>query len=175
MNHRSRMELSVPACMLVAVLSALSVQGQRDDVNKLAVLRARGETSLTVGRVRYDMVVAEYANAYLTDMTLLRTARETPDGWAARVYGPNGGLLMTGTFIDRNLRIPQGDFTFYHPNGNEESKGRFCNGGKVGLWQRWDQRGQPLSDRSYPDSCPVDTTGQHCWSTLSCTPSGPSR
>ncbi|MCB0757910.1 MAG: hypothetical protein KDC01_05595, partial [Flavobacteriales bacterium] len=73
------MELSVPACMLVAVLSALSVQGQRDDVNKLAVLRARGETSLTVGRVRYDMVVAEYANAYLTDMTLLRTARETPD------------------------------------------------------------------------------------------------
>ncbi len=157
--------------MLVVWLCAMvPVHGQRDDVNKIAVMRARGETSLKVGQVHYDMVVAENANPALEGMTLLRTARETPDGWAARVYTPDGKLLMEGAFNDRELRIPQGEFTFFHSNGRSESQGQFCNGGKVGIWHRWDQRGQPLVDRVYPETCPVDTTGQHCWGSLSCKP-----
>ena len=156
--------------LLIAAALALSVSAQRDDVNKLAVMRARGETSLKVGQVHYDMVVAENANPALEGMTLLRTALETPEGWAARVYAPDGTLLMEGAFNDRELRIPQGEFTFFHFNGRPESQGRFCNGGKVGNWHRWDQRGQPMADRNYPETCPVDTTGQHCWSSLSCKP-----
>lgn len=156
--------------VLVATMLAMPASAQRDDVNKLAVMQARGETSLKVGQVQYDMVVAEHANPALEGMTLLRTARETPAGWAARVYSPGGSLLMEGTFVDQGLRIPNGEFTFFHTNGKPESKGHFCNGGKVGTWQRWDQRGEPLSDRDYPSECPVDTTGQHCWSSLSCKP-----
>lgn len=175
MNNLSLLKPSTPACMLVVVLTALPALGQRDDVNKLAVMRARGETSLTVGKVHYDMVVAYHANAYVADMTLLRTARKTPDGWFARVYGPDGSLLMTGTFKDQGLQIAQGDFTFFQPNGKKESQGQFCNGGKVGIWQRWDNNGQPLSDRVYPDSCPVDSIGQNCWTTLSCTLSNTTR
>ncbi|MBK6370390.1 MAG: hypothetical protein IPF64_11370 [Flavobacteriales bacterium] len=116
------MKPSTPACMLVVVLTALPALGQRDDVNKLAVMRARGETSLTVGKVHYDMVVAYHANAYVADMTLLRTARKTPDGWFARVYGPDGGLLMTGTFKDQGLQIAQGDFTFSNQTGKRKAK-----------------------------------------------------
>lgn len=171
MNRLQLPELRAPACLLVAVLSAIPVLSQQDDVNKLAVMRARGETSLTVGKVRYDMVVAEYANAFVSGMTLLRTARRTPDGWVARVYGPDGRLIVIGTFEDQELRIAQGAFTFFHPNGRKESQGHFCNGGKVGAWQRWDEHGQPLSERQYPDSCPADSSGQRCWSSLSCTPS----
>lgn len=156
--------------LLIAVVLSLSASAQRDDVNKLAVMKARGETSLKVGQVHYDMVVAENADPALEGMTLLRTARETPDGWAARVYAPDGTLLMEGTFADPGLHIPQGQFTFFHPNGEPESKGEFCKGSKVGDWLRWDQRGQPLVNHEYSTLCPTDTTGQHCWSSLSCKP-----
>ena len=156
--------------LFIAFALTLSVTAQRDDVNKLAVMQARGETSLKVGQVYYDMVVAENADPALEGMTLLRTARETPEGWAARVYGPDGTLVMEGNFAEKELRIPIGEFTFYHPNGKTESQGHFCNGGKVGAWHRWNQLGQPLADRTYPDQCPADTTGQHCWSSLSCKP-----
>lgn len=158
------------AYLLIAFALTLSVSAQRDDVNKLAVMRARGETSLKVGQVHYDMVVAENADPALEGMTLLRTARETPEGWAARVYSPDGTLLMEGTFAEPELRTPQGAFTFFHTNGKPESEGHFCSGGKVGCWHRWDPRGQPLADHNYPEECPVDTTGQHCWSSLSCRP-----
>lgn len=158
------------AYLLIAFALTLPVSAQRDDVNKLAVMRARGETSLKVGPVHYDMVVAENADPALEGMTLLRTARETPYGWAARVYSPDGTLLMKGAFADPGLRTPQGEFIFFHANGKAESQGRFCNGGKVGCWHRWDQRGLPLVDRVYPETCPLDTTGQHCWGSLSCKP-----
>lgn len=153
-----------------AVTISFSLSAQRDDVNKLAVMRARGETSLKVGQVNYDMVVAENEDPALEGRTLLRTARDTPLGWAARVYSPDGTLLMEGLFADPDLRIPKGEFIFYHPDGGPESQGLFCNGSKVGTWHRWDQLGKPLADRTYPDQCPADTTGQHCWSSLSCKP-----
>lgn len=156
--------------LLIAFALSLSVTAQRDDVNKLAMMQARGETSLKVGQVYYDMVVAENADPALEGMTLLRTARETPNGWAARVYGPDGALLMEGNFAEKELLVPIGEFTFFHTNGQSESQGHFCNGGKVGTWHRWNQLGQPLADRIYPDQCPADTTGQHCWSSLSCKP-----
>ncbi|MFM9983783.1 MAG: TonB family protein [Flavobacteriales bacterium] len=75
-----------------------------------------------------------------------------PDSaYAVTVNLVDGETIMQGSFKDKVLEIEHGDFTFWYDNGNMESKGRFKEGYKVGVWKRWNSEGIAKPDRIYPD------------------------
>jgi predicted 2-oxoglutarate/Fe(II)-dependent dioxygenase YbiX len=62
-----------------------------------------------------------------------------------------GELMMTGTYIDEALTIPQGDFVYFFANGTKESQGVYLAGQRVGSWQRWNFDGAQKPDRYYQE------------------------
>ena len=60
-----------------------------------------------------------------------------------------GLTLLKGQYLNRDLSVPHGEFTYYHPNGRLESKGRYDHGVKSGSWVRYDLSGNELSVREY--------------------------
>ncbi|MCB0809482.1 MAG: energy transducer TonB [Flavobacteriales bacterium] len=76
------------------------------------------------------------------------TGRE--DGhFMARTYAMDGSLKCEGSYADKALRIEDGVFTFYHPNGKVESTGRYMMGLKTGIWLRYDKWGRDLAEKVY--------------------------
>jgi len=69
--------------------------------------------------------------------------------YLGRTYSVKRKLLSEGRYADRELRIPQGRFVFYYPNGKVESTGDFSDGLKNGVWQRYDQWGRELAEKVY--------------------------
>jgi TonB family protein len=63
-------------------------------------------------------------------------------GYGAIVADSAGRVLMTGTYRDRVLRIREGLFTFYHPNGTVQMKGSYTNNRQAGDWLGWHANGQ---------------------------------
>jgi hypothetical protein len=51
--------------------------------------------------------------------------------------------------MDGSLRVEDGVFTFYHPNGKVESTGRYVKGLKTGVWLRYDKWGRDLAEKVY--------------------------
>ena len=161
---------SNPIISLFALLISAPGAAQRDDVNKMAVMLDRNETSMTVGRVRYDLVGMDKPDLSDPGSLLLRVARASEIGWYVRVYGHEGILVMTGMYSDEALTIAEGVFTFYHMSGVVESTGRFHMGVKVGVWKRYDERGNPLLDRIYNERDPDVEVMNVCGWTISCRP-----
>jgi MORN repeat variant len=64
-------------------------------------------------------------------------------------YGLDGKLIAEGGFVNSDLTVPDGPFTFYHSNGQIESTGTYKNGLKVGVWQRFSASGQPMAEKVY--------------------------
>jgi hypothetical protein len=60
-----------------------------------------------------------------------------------------GDLRMTGRYLDAELKTADGFFTYYHPNGNVESRGLYANGLKTGTWERFAADGTPKAERVY--------------------------
>ena len=58
-------------------------------------------------------------------------------------------VRMEGTYLDSELQIPHGAFTYYHPNGRVESKGDYSNGVKTGIWHRTSISGKELAEKVY--------------------------
>jgi hypothetical protein len=157
--------------LLVTVLLDTLLFAQRDDVNKMKVMLARNETSMTVGRVRYDLVGIDHPTVSDPSTLLLRVTRRTTEGWGVRVYSSEGGvLMMTGEFSDETLTEADGLFTFYHPNGQVESTGQFHHGAKTGVWKRFTPQGKALSDRVYGEVELATDPIKECSATLSCRP-----
>jgi hypothetical protein len=154
----------------IIALVTTPVFAQRDDVNKMTVMLERNETSMTVGRVRYDLVGADVPDLSDPESLLLRVARASENGWYVRVYGHEGILVMTGSYSDEALTIAEGMFTFYHMNGVVESTGPFHLGAKVGVWKRYNERGDPLLDRIYNERDPDVEVMKVCGWTISCRP-----
>lgn len=69
--------------------------------------------------------------------------------YLAMVYFNEGELKMRGTYLDPELKVPHGNFVYYYKNGQTESSGRYENGAKIGVWERWDQNGAPKAERFY--------------------------
>ncbi len=166
----SEMKTKGPLFLILGLLAVQPVSGQRDDVKKIAVMLARNETSMTVGRVRYDLVGTKDLDISDPETLLLRVARVAPNGWAVRVYNPGGQLLMTGVFTDKELSVAEGPFTFYFTNGQVESSGSFERGYKTGVWKRYNSEGVALPERVYGEHAPEKSTFSECWGTLSCKP-----
>ena len=63
-----------------------------------------------------------------------------------------GELMMTGTYLDEALTIPQGEFVYFFANGIKESQGLYEAGQRVGSWQRWNFDGAQKPDRYYQEA-----------------------
>lgn len=69
--------------------------------------------------------------------------------YIGKTYSMDGKLKAEGTYSDEALNLPNGFFTFYHPNGRVESRGDYIKGKKAGIWERFDAWGQPLAEKIY--------------------------
>src|SRR5689334_3466373 len=56
-------------------------------------------------------------------------------------YLREGRLQMQGYYKDADCKIEHGDFTWYHPNGYLQTKGRYSNGKKSGVWLSFHENG----------------------------------
>lgn len=65
------------------------------------------------------------------------------------VTDAEGNVRMEGSYINEELTQPNGEFTYYYPNGNVESKGMYANGVKTGTWYRYNEDGSPKAERNY--------------------------
>ncbi len=82
--------------------------------------------------------------------TYFRKAEQDDDkGWLVMVYFSSGELKMRGHYIDDALEVGHGTFTYFYQNGQKESEGKFDNGAKIGVWNRWEPNGEPKAERFY--------------------------
>lgn len=72
--------------------------------------------------------------------------------YQAQVNFLTGELMMTGTYLDEALTIPQGEFVYFFANGVKESQGLYEAGQRVGAWQRWNFDGAQKPDRYYQEA-----------------------
>ncbi len=72
--------------------------------------------------------------------------------YQAQVNFQTGELMMTGTYLDEALTIPQGEFVYFFANGVKESQGLYEAGQRVGAWQRWNFDGAQKPDRYYQEA-----------------------
>ncbi len=92
--------------------------------------------------------VAYHANA------LRRTVYRTSDGrFQVRVVSASGTLRLEGSYLDEELQMPHGPFTYYHPSGQLESSGLYDHGVKAGVWERGSWDGVRLAERVYTGLC----------------------
>ncbi len=82
-----------------------------------------------------------------------------PDGmvegaYKARIHTMDGRLKAEGLYADKELKVPNGSFTYFHPNGKVESTGTYEMGLKTGVWQRYDEWGTALAEKVY-DPAPI--------------------
>ncbi|MFN8700266.1 MAG: TonB family protein [Flavobacteriales bacterium] len=83
---------------------------------------------------------------YVRDVTQLSDST-----FEVKVNFKTGEAMMTGRYLDTDLLVEDGDFTYFYANGTAESMGRYRNGSKVGTWKRWNYDGREKPDRFYPD------------------------
>ncbi|NNC82061.1 MAG: hypothetical protein HKN79_00650 [Flavobacteriales bacterium] len=83
--------------------------------------------------------------------------KTTPADQAYRLemFDLEGRLKMIGKATDERGERFQGYFEFYHDNGKLESKGHYLNNHKIGIWERFDSRGNRLAERMYAAFNPV--------------------
>lgn len=72
--------------------------------------------------------------------------------YQAQINFQTGELMMTGTYLDEALTIPQGEFVYFFANGIKESQGLYEAGQRVGSWQRWNFDGAQKPDRYYQEA-----------------------
>jgi len=53
----------------------------------------------------------------------------------------DGKIQMTGTFKKRNWKEKQGQFIYYHNNGQKRSEGAYIENKKTGIWTNWYENG----------------------------------
>lgn len=66
-----------------------------------------------------------------------------------KTYFGNGDLKMVGTAQNSNDLIQHGNFEFYYQNGMVESRGKYTNGVKDGIWERFAPDGSVKAERIY--------------------------
>ena len=83
----------------------------------------------------------------------IRTINEmNKNHFLVQINYQTGELMMTGTYLDEALTIPQGEFVYFFANGVKESQGLYEAGQRVGAWQRWNFDGAQKPDRYYQEA-----------------------
>ncbi len=99
--------------------------------------------------VRRDLVGPDFLPVTNGGMILMREVRQTVNGFEVKVKTANGSLRMKGTFVDEQLTVANGVFSYYHDNGRLESEGRIEHGVKTGVWTRHDRAGNARGEKIY--------------------------
>lgn len=74
---------------------------------------------------------------------------KTDSGWHCRDYFIHErSLQMDGFYEDADEKIKNGNFHFFHPNGNLMQTGKYVHGKKEGVWLSYHQNGM-MSDSAY--------------------------
>ena len=103
-------------------------------------------------RIWQDQVSADYSTPANKETLspFLRTTEKMNDGlYRTVVTDAYGTIRMTGSYLDRELTVADGSFSFYYANGAPESEGEFVKGMKSGKWACWYSDGTPRADRFY--------------------------
>jgi len=117
--------------------AAANLNGDRSRSNKPSILESLSgdRSSLTRAAVERGLMININPNE---------------NGLIEVIVKSNIGLtLLKGQYLNGDLSVPQGEFTYYHPNGRLECKGRYDHGVKSGSWVRYDLSGNELSVREY--------------------------
>lgn len=67
---------------------------------------------------------------------------ETPEGWVATAYYPNGQTLLQGVYTDKKLSVRNGPYTLYNTNGTKRFTVMFQENVLNGPYQSWHENGQ---------------------------------
>ena len=149
------MKLLRPLQAAALVLSSICLNAQCSEIplvdkELFELLRKQPTLSAMHSASRMDVVNDRFEPcARRKEAKYVRTITPTDHGYQVRVQTPHGFTLMTGTFADANATLAHGDFRFYDDAGTLRSEGRFVDGLKIGVWHRYDDRGQALSDKKY--------------------------
>lgn len=149
------MKLQQLCSAAVFVLSSASLYAQCSEiplVDKELFALLRKQPSFTTYHVssRMDLVNERFEPCVKRgEARYVRTITPTKEGYSVRVCTRYGFTLMTGLFKDPKATIPHGDFQYYDDAGTLRAEGRYVDGLKIGVWHRYDDRGQALSDKKY--------------------------
>lgn len=79
-----------------------------------------------------------------------RKAFSANDGkWIVNDFYKEGTLQMEGVYQTNALKIKEGDFIYYHDNGQIKSKGLYVNDKKEGPWITWHYKGSLYLNENY--------------------------
>jgi hypothetical protein len=78
----------------------------------------------------------------------MKVAQST-GAYELEVMDKSHNKIMKGQSLDPKGTEWNGNFEFYHPDGNIESRGLYQEGAKVGVWERFDSKGNQLAERMY--------------------------
>ena len=110
-------------------------------------------TGLEKGEVvKQDKVKADLSTPAGDKDTEIFDRKVTRNGdgtYAVVITNDKGTTRMTGRYLDEELRVADGEFTYYHKNGTVESKGSYANGMKTGTWERFAEDGTRKAERNY--------------------------
>lgn len=71
------------------------------------------------------------------------------EGYHVKAYFLTGELKMDGWYADEEMRVEQGLFTYFYQSGQIESAGEYKEGVKVGIWKRFDSKGNEKPEKVY--------------------------
>lgn len=74
---------------------------------------------------------------------------ETERGFLFKAFFISGELKMEGYYSDREMTMAHGEFRYYYQSGQLESTGEYREGGKYGIWQRFDEDGTEKPEKVY--------------------------
>ncbi len=114
--------------------------------------------SLAINTITYGQTSIDFLDAQLNvvrdsiSSKFIRTTTLVSDTtYNVRINYRTGELMMTGAYKDKALSTEHGEFKYFYANGVVESQGRYANGNKVGVWNRWSYDGNPKPDRQYAE------------------------
>lgn len=114
--------------------------------------------SLAISTITYGQTSIDFLDAQLnvvrdsvSSKFIRTTTAEADTVYTVRINYRTGELMMTGAYKDKSLSTEHGEFKYYYANGVVESQGRYVNGNKVGVWNRWSYDGNPKPDRQYAE------------------------
>ncbi len=82
-------------------------------------------------------------------------AGQDGSNYIGKIYTMDDVLKAEGRYADADLKVADGHFIYYFPDGKKESEGDYAMGYKSGIWQRYDEWGQQLAEKVY-DPTPLE-------------------
>ena len=121
--------------LLLSISSASFSQKSKDTVEYL----------MNFSKEKCDKKVAYY----------YRLAYKVDSQWEVKdYYLTTRTIAFSGAFSDDSFHIQEGPHFSYHPNGKMETKRRYWNGKREGLWKSYNDRGKLLDSSLYLHDMP---------------------